>query len=159
MHRAFSFGHAPFSFPDSALIVCWSNRTANLLTSGSIPHAWHDPHDTLAVSIAPNGIGVARMTFYHWAGALPHWHPVRFRGLNSIVRNDAKLRHQVYRDPQPHACVARVIFSTIHTHAPAHTSSHVPAIYWQCLSDLPCCRKNRAAEIDLQIQFDGFAGV
>ena len=125
MHRAFSFGHAPFSFPDSALIVCWSNRTANLLTSGSIPHAWHDPHDTLAVSIAPNGIGVARMTFYHWAGALPHWHPVRFRGLNSIVRNDAKLRHQVYRDPQPHACVARVIFSTIHTRAPVHTSSHV----------------------------------
>ena len=61
--------------------------------------------------------------YYHRAGALPHWHPVRFRGVDSIVRNDVKLK--VCRVPQPHASpVARVISSitciAVHMRACSH---------------------------------------
>ena len=65
------------------------------------------------------------MTFYHWAGALPHWHPVRFRGVDSIVRNDVKLK--VCRAPQPHASpVARAISSITRIAVRMRACSHEP---------------------------------
>ena len=63
--------------------------------------------------------------YYHWAGALPHWHPVRFRGVDSIVRNDVKLK--VCRAPQPHASpVARAISSITRIAVRMRACSHEP---------------------------------
>ena len=63
--------------------------------------------------------------YYHRAGALPHWHPVRFRGVDSIVCNDVKLK--VCRDPQPHASpVARAISSITRIAVRMRACSHEP---------------------------------
>ena len=62
---------------------------------------------------------------HHRAGALPHWHPVRFLGVDSIVCNDVKLK--VCRDPQPHASpVARAISSITRIAVRMRACSHEP---------------------------------